>query len=218
MSTAAGVLSGVAARVFRDGTAAFSTTTTPTLAEVLQWLNEYVDTVLNICAQEKSELGRKLGSISATLLGGATYSTFAADMVIPNDIGWILKTNSRDEITLVTEEKSLDFDPSDTGEPEHFYLDGSNNVVLLPAPDASYTIKIPYWYTQTTITDTSSTMPFSGLFDNLFIEAVTLRAQNRDEYDLSIELKLFDFIQDQARRRILMRRGTNVGIAVGGRR
>lgn len=220
MSTVSTVLTGVAARVFRDGTAAFTTDTTPTLVEALQWLNEYVDVVLNICAQEKSEIGRKLGSIPVTLALGATYSTFSTDLVVPNEVGWVLKTNERVEIKLTTEDESLDYDPSETGEPEKFYVDGSNNVIFLPAPDDSYTIKIPYWYKQTTLTAIGNTMPYGGLFDNLFIEAVTLRAQNRDEYDLSVEFKLWDFIQDQARRLILMRQGKNrnVGIDLGRRR
>lgn len=214
MSTVANVMSGVAARVFRDKTTAFTTTTTPTAVEFYQWLNEYVDVVLNICAQEKSELGRKLGSIAATSALGATYATFATDLVIPNHVGWILKTYSRDEIPLCTEDASLDYDPSEKGEPEKFYIDGSNNVILLPAPDAAYSIRIPYWYKQTTLSATTNTMPYAGLFDNLLIEAVAIRAQNRDEYDLSVEFKLYSFIQDQAQRLIIMRQGKNRSLGI----
>jgi len=63
MTTAANILDAAAQRFFRDE-ALFSTTTTPTQAQCLVWINEDLKTVAGICAQEKSELGRTEGGIT----------------------------------------------------------------------------------------------------------------------------------------------------------
>jgi len=191
-----------------------STTSDPTTATCIQWLNETALWLTGVLAEEKSELGRTLGSIT-TADGTAAY-TGLATMYAPYDFGWIVKTNSRDKILLTTEEKSLEFSPStsDENEPTHFYVDGANQVVFLPTPDAIYTVKIPYWPLPTAMTATSSTVPFLGIFDNLFIEALALRIQNRDEYDLSFELKWFSFLTDKARRVVEMRKGRNSSVGL----
>jgi hypothetical protein len=161
--------------------------------------------LVHVCARENSELGRTTGSISATD-GTASYSTLASYIMIPAHQGWILKTYERVPIYLCTEEESISYDPSLESEPEKYYLDGSNNVVFLPTPDASYTVKIPYWGFPTDLTTTASTIPFLGIFDNLIIEAVTMRVQNREEYDLSFERDWMTFLLRQARELIIMRR------------
>jgi len=122
-----------------------------------------------------------------------------------------VKTSSRTKITLTTEEATLGYSPNanSEAEPDRFYVNGSNEVVFLQTPNTAYTVKIPYWQIPTALTVVGSTVPFYGLFDNLYIEAVVLRAQNRDEYDLAFELKWHSFIKERAERMIEIRKGMN---------
>jgi len=211
MSTVASILTAVGYRLFSDGTS-IDTTSEPSQAECIQWINETTLWITGICAANGSELGRTTGSIT-TADGTASYSDLS-DMYIPYEKGWIVKTYSRDEIVLTTELDSINYDPSDENEPEKYYIDGSNNVVFLPTPDDTYTVKIPYWAVPTALTLTTDTMPFNGIFDNQYIEALVLRAQNRDEYDLSFELKWFGFLQDQIRQAIELRKNINVSVGL----
>jgi hypothetical protein len=210
MSTVANILSAVGYRT----NLTISTTSDPTTATCIQWLNETIQWLTGFCAEERSELGRTLGGIT-TVNGTASYTTLST-MYAPYDFGWIVKTNSRDRIDLTTEDAVLDFNPAatDKNQPTHFYIDGSNNVVFLPTPDDAYTVKIPYWPIPTALTTTANTVPFMGLFDNVITESLVLKIQNRDEYDLSFELKWFQFLKEQARRVIIMRKGrtTSVGL------
>ena len=213
MSTVANILTAVGYRIFTDSAQTIDTSSSPSQAECIQWLNEDIKWLLGICAEEGSELGRTTGSITTTA-STASSPTLASDMYTPAKYGWVLKTNSRNRIKLVTEEASLDYNPATESEPDAFYLDGSNNVIFLNTPDDTYTIKIPYWQIQTTLTLTTNTIPFLGLFDNLLIEAMVIRAQNREEYDLSLEMKWMSFLTDKARRVIQMRKNPNIEVTV----
>lgn len=212
MSTVADIITGVNARL--GGNISITSTTDPSESEVIQWCNETCKWLTHVCARENSELGRTTGSVSATD-GTASYNTLASAMMIPHHTGWILKTYERVPVYLCQEMDSLDYDPSYEGEPEKFYVDGSNNVVFLPTPDTSYTVKIPYWAFPTALTTTKSTIPFLGIFDNVIIEAVTMRCQNREEYDLTFEQNWMSFLLKQARELILMRRNPNIAISWG---
>jgi len=212
-TTVANILTAVGYRLFTDPAQTIATSSHPSQAECIQWLNEDIKWLLGICAEEGSELGRTTGSITTTA-STASYNDFIADLYTPAPSGWVLKTNSRNRIKLVTEEASLDYNPATTSEPEAFYIDGSNNVIFLNTPDDTYTVKIPYWQIQTALTITTNTVPFLGLFDNLLIETMVIRAQNREEYDLSLEMKWMSFLTDKARRVIQMRKNPNIEVTV----
>lgn len=206
MSTVATLFTAIGGRVGYT----ISSTSSSTETQCIQFLNEALEWITGILAEEKSEIGRTLGSIT-TVADTASYSDLSG-MYATSDIGWILKTYERVEIKLTTEESSLDYNPDDTDEPCEFYVDGSNNIVFLPTPDDAYTIKIPYWAMPTNLTATTDTVPFNGLFDNLLIEFLTMRMQNKDEYDLDFEYKWLQFLLTQARRLISMRKGRTVGV------
>jgi len=217
-TTVANILTAVGYRLFSDGTA-ISSTTDPSQAECIQWTNEVCEELLTICIERVSEIGRTTATI--TLADGtASYSDLAALLfspVIMRDSegsqfsGYIEKTNVRNPLKLTTEAAKVDYDPALESEPVEFYIDGSNSLIFLPTPDATYTAKIPYYPYHTTLTATTDTVPFMRIFDNVIIEAVTMRAQNRDEYDLSFELKWFSYIRGQARKIIAMRKNETVG-------
>jgi len=290
MSTVAEILTAVGYRFTR---LTISATSNPTTTEVEAWLNEDIKWLLGICAEERSEIGRTLGSITtikATITaitaanpgsvtatahgigsGGAVglikdvagmtdvndtwytltyvnantitigvdtssydaytssgyiyvaeYTDLASDIYAPCEMvdgkgdlyaGWIKGDTTRNPLQLTTESSCIDYNPTGVAEPTKFYLDASGNVTFLQTPDDAYTIKIPYWQIQTAVSGTS-TMPFGGIFDNLLIQSLVLRIQNKDEHDPSYELTWFKFLSEKARKLIHMRKGQKIEIGL----
>lgn len=134
------------------------------------------------------------------------YSDLASYIYTPAQTAWIIDDHSRTPITLRDQKCQEEYDPVGYQEPSEFYVDGSNNICFPSYPDDAYVVQIPYWQIPTTLSATTDTMPFLGLFDNVFIEALTIRAQNRDEYDTTIDLKWQSFLLERARRVIEMRK------------
>ena len=264
-----------------------SASSDPTEATCIQWFNETALWLTGLCAENNSDLGRTIGSIT-TIAADISAATAAADCQItatahglvgaagtcevliwdvagmtelndneytftyvsadagtlgvastdytaytsggyvskrkfsdlasyiyaPAQEGWIVKDNSREPIKLITESQLVNYDPVEHTEPSEFYVDGSNNVCFPSYPDDAYTVKIPYWQLPTALTATTDTVPFLGLFDNLFVEDVTWRAMNRDEYDTSVEMKWRSFLTERAMRVIAMRKKMNIGVTL----
>jgi len=282
MSTVATLLTAIGYRL--GGGIAISPTSDPSRAICIQWLNETALWIAGICAENSSDLGRIIGTIttiipsitaatqacpcavtsashglvtgdeiciknvvgmtelndteftftkvdadSGTLgidssaytayVSGGTmykrkYNALASALYVPAQEGWIVKDYSRDKIDLTTEKILVDYSPIETTKPSKFYVDGSNNICFPSYPDDAYTIKIPYWQLPTALTDPENTVPFLGIMDNVFIEAATWRAQNRDEYDITMELKWMVFLNERAQRAIAMRKKTQVGVGL----
>ena len=160
-----------------------------TPAKCIRFLNRISDHIVNLCVTQRSELGKTTGSIT-TVDGTASYTTFATTMHTPDKWGYILKTDSKPLIKLISEHESTGYGFATTqeAEPEAFYVTGANAIVLCPTPDAVYTVAIPYWYKQTTLTAESDTIPFNGLFDDLYTRCLSMWVQNRDEYRQDFEL------------------------------
>jgi hypothetical protein len=285
MSLASTVITGIGYRL-GDGEAITATSKPVNTATCLQWINETALWITGICAENDSDLGRTIGSLTtihahitaatkaadcsitatahglissgtceavvkdvvgmtelndteytatyvsanALTLGVAStayttytsggyitkrkYTDLATTLYTPCQQGWIVNGHSRDVIDLVSEKAVLDYDPTEATEPSEFYVDGSNNICFPSYPDAAYVVKIPYYQIPTALTATTDTMPFLGLMDNVFIEAGTIRAQNRDEYDLSQELKWQSFLLDRVRAVIEMRKKTGVSVGI----
>jgi hypothetical protein len=293
MSLASTVITGIGYRL--GGGITISATSDPTLAAVLQWMNETALWITGICAENDSDLGRTLGtvttihahitaatkaadcSITATSHGlissgtceavvkdvvgmtelndteyTATYSSanaltlgvastayttyasggyitkrkytdLATTLYTPAHLrdrdgnvynGWIVDGHDRDKLILTSESGLEGYDPVEATEPTEYYVDGSNNICFPSYPDDVYVVKIPYYTLPTALTAGTDTMPFLGLMDNVFVEAVTWRAQNRDEYDTSSELKWMSFLNERARRVIEMRKKSTVSVGV----
>jgi len=142
------------------------------------------------------------------------FSDLATYLLVPAQEGWIVKDNYRSPINLITEDQIVDYDPVEATEPASFYVDGSNNICFPSYPDAVYTVKIPYWQIPTALTLTTDTVPFLGLMDNIIIEAVMIRAQTGDEYDVSWEYKWQSFLMERVRNIIFMRKKTVIGVGL----
>ncbi len=160
--------------------------------------------------------GTDTRSYTAYSSGGYVYKakyTLASNIYAVGQMGWIQDTYKRDRVYIGREEEEADYNPANVSQPGKYYLDGNSLVTFLDTPDDAYTVRIPYWSIPTALSDTTDTVPYGGIFDNLIVEAVTMKAQNRDEYDLSFDLKWFQFIIEKARRVIRLRRGTSVSVS-----
>lgn len=206
MTTVANIIDDVEARL---GTA-ITTSTDFDKDQIYLWIDDACEEIVQLCAEYDSELGRTLGSFSTA--DSTSAYTDLTHIIATAQYGWIQKTNERVELELTNEKKLLEFDPSDTDEPTHFYLDGSNQINLIPTPDGTYTVKIPYWAQHTTITGDDDTVPFNGVFDRVIIETIVVRYQNREEYELGFEVKWLSYLRKQALKMIMLRRGERVRV------
>jgi len=209
MSLVADILAGIGFNLNRTIDAASE----PSEAECIAWINQTLDWLVQILVENRSELGRTLGTIT-TVDGTGSYSDFATTMysvgiMIDDDgdefSGWVEQTYSRDKLRLTTEAARVNYQPSQTDTPECFYLDGSNNIVFLPTPDDAYSVRIPY-YPLTSIAEQNDTIPFLNIFDNLIIEGISTKYLYRTREDVGIEWNWFSFVKKQATRILQLRR------------
>jgi len=293
MSLVSDILTRVGYRI--GGGITISSTSDPTEATFIAWINETALWITGLCAEYDSDLGRTLGTITtihaditaatqaancqitatshglissgtcevlikdvvgmtelndteftftyvsanAGTLGVAStaytayssgghvmkrkFSDLASYMYCPAHLmdkhgnqfeGWIVDSHGRDKLYLRTEGCLSEYDPVDATQPSEYYVDGSNNICFPSYPDDAYVIKIPYYTLPTALTATTDTVPFLGIMDNVFIEALSIRAETRDEYDVSGELKWMSFLNDRTRKVIEMRKQTTVSIGL----
>ena len=216
------ILTNVGYRLFLDDTT-IGTTSEPTQAECIQWINETCEELLTVCVELGSEVGRTAPAEISLVDGTASYNDLTTKLFAPviyrdnaggQFSGWIAKTTERNPLMLVTESELINQNPSYEQEPTMFYIDASNNLVFVPTPDDSYTAHIPYYGYLTALTLTTSVIPFMRVFDHVITESVTMRAQNREEYELGFELKWFQYIRGQARKILHMRKNPTRRISV----
>ena len=76
---------------------------------------------------------------------------------------------------------------SSTGKPQYFGIDDTN-IVLGNIPDSTVRVLWGWYYKYpTSLTATTDTVPYNGIFDHVITEYTTMRALNRDEYNTNIE-------------------------------
>ena len=214
-TTVANILTAVGYRL----NTTINTTSEPSQSECIQWINEVCEELLTVCVTTGSEIGRTSATIT-TVDGTSSYTDLAALLFSPVMMtgmdgmqysGYIEKTSVRNPLRLVSADALIDENPSEEAEPTEFYINGANGITFLPQPDDEYSAVIPYYAYHTALALTTATVPFIRVFDNVIIESVAMRAQNRDEYDLAFELKWFKYIRGQAVKIIYMRKNPTVG-------
>jgi len=94
-----------------------------------------------------------------------------------------------DELT----QREIDFirsEYNDTGAIEAYAIEGTN-MILGNIPDSTTRVLQGwYWATPTLLSATGNTVPFNGFFDWVIVEYVSMRALNRDEYNVQMEMGL----------------------------
>lgn len=203
----------------------FSTGDVVTIAGVVG-MTEVNDTEFTITKVDSDTytIGVDTSSYTAYSSGGygykAAYNDFASTLyavaVMTDEdgesfSGWIEKTDSRVPLQLVTEASKTKYEPGSTSEPDSFYLDGSNNIVFLDTPDDDYTIKIPYYSTQS-VSKRTDTVPFLNIFNSLIKEAVSTKYLYRTREDAGIEWNWFSFVKSRAERLLRLRKQAPVKI------
>ncbi len=79
---------------------------------------------------------------------------------------------------------------NDTGAVEAYAIEGTN-ILLGNIPDSTTRVLQGwYWAIPTALSSTSDTVPFNAFFDWVIIEYATMRALNRDEYNVQMEMGL----------------------------
>lgn len=212
MSTVGNVIDAVG---YRLGGRQIDESTIPSLSQCISQLNGDIQWILGKCAEQESEIGRTLATIT-TVDGTAEYSDLMSDLYSPSSYAWIEKTYDRCKLKLTTQEKLIDYSP-DSGseaEPEYYYIGGNNALTFIPTPDDAYTVKMPYYQEQTSLTSRSSTMPFNGLFDNLLIESMVLRFTDNKEDDPNYEFKWFQSWDNRVKRMIELRKNINSSVGI----
>lgn len=129
-----------------------STSTDPTLAKALRYYNRVIDSIVQICVSQKSEVGRFLAFLSTTD-GTAEYTTYKDTIYALDKWGYVLETYAKNEMELISEKDSMGYGFATTqeSEPSAYYLNSKNYIVLCPTPDTTYTVKIPYWKKHTDV-------------------------------------------------------------------
>lgn len=151
----------------------------------------------------------------------ALYSDISSDFYAPviytegdssSFSGWIEKSTERVPLRLVTRAEKMQYIPGRSGEPECFFIDGSNYVNFLDTPDDAYVIKIPYYQVQS-VSATTDTVPFNAIFDNLITESVVLRYLNRVREDVNTDFAWFSFVKERAERIVQQRMNPNIKVS-----
>lgn len=86
----------------------------------------------------------------------------------------------------------------------------ANGTYTIGVNTSTYAAYVSGGHVTLATTAANYTMPFNGLFDNLLIQSVVMKAQSKDEYDISFELKWFEFISGKAKSLIQMRKGRSM--------
>jgi hypothetical protein len=199
----------------------------PSQAECIQWVNEVCGELLTTLVSDGAEQGRNTGAIT-TVDGTSTYTewddattildTLFAPCFWYDDNGdeysaWVEETTKRTPIKYMERGSWVDIDPSAEGKPTHYIISPQvGNIWFFPTPDDVYTIQVPYYPYPTILTLTTQTVPYYRIFDNVILESVVMRAQNRDEYDLTFELKWFSYIRSQAKKILYLKRNKKTRI------
>lgn len=110
----------------------------------------------------------------------------------------VILDQNRSKMDLVNREAIHNHYPTKTGPPEEYYVDGNDNIYVLPHPDDNYILMIPYWLYPTTITQVTDSVPFYGHFDDLLAEGIADIYFNREEYDVQFEMAMKNFLLSRA--------------------
>ena len=109
---------------------------------------------------------------------------------------WLDKTTSYAFLAPCDQRESVKFTGADRGEPTQYYLTATQ-IGLLAVPDAVYALKYRYYTTPTTLL-VSSTMPYSGLFNEALSSFMSSRALTRNGMMTSGEMAIYNELESQA--------------------
>jgi len=192
MATAADIITRVGYRTRKT----IDSNSDPSQAEVLAWIEEACNWIQGVCIEYGSELGRTIGNI-ILLDGIQEYDDLASSLWVPAEKGWIKESNTYYYVTRVNKDDlvRLHGNPTDESRPEYFYVTNDNKIGFIDIPDQTYDFYLPYW-PRHSITKTNDPIPFNDIFNEVIIEAVSIRVLNRDEYNVQFEQGWLNWLSD----------------------
>jgi len=116
----------------------------------IQWINEAQREVCN-----RANFWFMHTSTTLSVLQSSTSDALASNFK-DEDAFWIKDTNPDSFIELFPmsiEDERRKWDDVTEAQPSEWRIDGSNNLILRPVPDAAYTIQVDYWAYLADLTD-----------------------------------------------------------------
>ena len=141
---------------------------------------------------------REIARIKPTLIASKATGTLSAGLetitlpYAPMKIIDVRVDNKKLDTTTID---AID-DMTDTGRPEAYYLLGLTGLQLHPIADGAYAysaLYVPEYEPLTLV----STLPLPSDYDDVLTEYVSIRAQYRNEFDMSQEMQLMATLVDQ---------------------
>lgn len=178
---------------------------------------QYYNDAIGFLSRELAKWQARIGVTNTTLTYAAgDYSealptTFLA--LATNEYGQYRVFNASNSYDRMNEEQVSALDDwesesaSDTGTVDTFIIDGANMIVH-PRPAAETTVKL-YYHPLSSITDSSSTMPWSSWFDLAIEQFVVRQCHLRSEMGGVLQIDVADYarLADQAKELLMQREG-----------
>lgn len=144
---------------------------TGTLSDyVLVWIN---DTQTEIC--NKANFWFMRATTTLSLSASDTTTSLPSDFK-DDDSAWIVETDGWTELDMIDYHiYRRKFDDSTTGEPTHYVLGGSGNILFRPVPDDSYTIRLDYWKYLTDLAASGSSNTLLNQYPDVLETGATYR-------------------------------------------
>jgi len=165
-------------------------------ANILVFLNKAYRKVYGLFAKHRPEIIKSVAS-SLTVAGTDEYA------LTSGAIQRVLSLHV-DERPLpeIDQRPEGDYESTQTGFPQGFYVSAWDKVTLVPAPDGAYTYRLAYVAQPAALTTGSTTWP--DVFDDLMEEFVVMRLGIIDEGDPSmeaqfmkdLEIRTFELLSD----------------------
>jgi hypothetical protein len=178
----------------------------------------FYNNAIEYLSQELAKWQHRIGATSTTL----TYTAGDYSEALPT--GFLaLATNEKGEYRVFNASNNYDRvgmaevsdlddweaeDSGDTGTVDEFIIDGANMIVH-PRPLASTSIKL-YYHPLASITDTSTTMPWSSWFDAAIEQFVVRQCHLRSEMGGILQIDVADYqrLSEQAMAILKLREST----------
>jgi len=188
MSTIANVITDIRVEVQDSDSTRFSSDTT----HILPLVKQAIRRANRVIQRNHLQFGKKKAAL--TTVYGQAHVDLPTDFDVELSL-W--NTDSRKKLTLKTEDEYEEMSSSATF--DSWYLDVENSRILLKGTPGSAVNLVLYYFPviDPSAYDTSTTMPWGGRLDDIVARYVSLRLQNIDEMNLTVDTQLLADLETQ---------------------
>ena len=179
-------------------------------SELLLYLNTAIAQLDSILSQINSD---RVLTNSTLALGAAANYVAAPTGCMVGRHAWISTDflHKVDPDYIMVRRKNLG---TTTGQPMYWAHQGAN-IIFDYTTDDAYSVDFYYDVATTAITATSTSMPYSDVYNDMLLQGVTILAKSPREYSLNAEGVLHDFFMENAMKREIKRRHSPKKYIVG---